>query len=56
MTDHRLAQAHALLQTEQISMKVLAARLGYSHVNHFIAAFRKKFGYPPGSLRKKTRP
>jgi len=34
-------------------MKVLAARLGYSHVNHFIAAFKKKFGYPPGSLRKK---
>ncbi|NTW85245.1 MAG: AraC family transcriptional regulator, partial [Holophagaceae bacterium] len=33
-------------------MKALAANLGYSHVNNFIYAFKKKFGYPPGSVRK----
>jgi len=51
VTDHRLQQAHAAITQSPIAMKVLAARLGYSHVNHFISAFRKKFGYAPGSLR-----
>lgn len=52
VTEHRLAQAHALLLADPIPMKMLATRLGYSHVNHFSAAFKKRFGYPPGSLRK----
>ena len=52
VTEHRLALAHALLLSEPISMKTLATRLGYSHVNHFSAAFKKRFGYPPGSLRR----
>ncbi len=53
VTEHRLIQAHAILMSEPIPMKTLAARLGYSHVNHFSAAFKKRFGYPPGSLRRK---
>ncbi|MFZ4703425.1 MAG: helix-turn-helix domain-containing protein [Candidatus Methylumidiphilus sp.] len=53
ITDHRLAQAHAILLSEPIPLKTLAVRLGYSHVNHFSAAFRNKFGYPPGSLKRK---
>jgi AraC-like DNA-binding protein len=36
-------------------MKVLAERLGYSHVNNFIHAFSKRFGYSPGSLRHRRR-
>jgi AraC-like DNA-binding protein len=52
MNDHRLAQAHAILLFDPIPLKTLALRLGYSHVNHFSAAFKKKFGYPPGSLRR----
>ncbi|WPL19545.1 Regulatory protein PchR [Thiorhodovibrio winogradskyi] len=52
LTDYRLTQAHALLQADPIPLKVLAARLGYSHVNHFITAFKRKFGYTPGSLRR----
>jgi AraC-like DNA-binding protein len=54
VTDHRLEQAHASLLAGATPLKVLAARLGYSHVNHFIAAFKRKFGYPPGSLRKQS--
>jgi AraC-like DNA-binding protein len=50
--EHRLTQAHAILLSEPISMKTLATRLGYSHVNHFSAAFKKRFGYSPGSLRR----
>jgi AraC-like DNA-binding protein len=53
VTDHRLKLAHAAMVTGGTPMKVLAARLGYSHVNHFIAAFKRKFGYSPGSLRKR---
>ena len=53
MTEYRLTQAHASLQTNATPMKILADRLGYSHVNHFITAFKRKFGYPPGSLRKR---
>jgi AraC-like DNA-binding protein len=52
VTEHRLTQAHSILLSEPIAMKALAMRLGYSHVNHFSAAFKKKFGYPPGSLRR----
>ena len=50
--EHRLNEAHAALQNSDIAMKVLANRLGYSHVNHFVNAFSKKFGYSPGSLRR----
>ncbi|MEI7613717.1 MAG: AraC family transcriptional regulator [Betaproteobacteria bacterium] len=51
VTGHRLAQAHAILSSDPVPMKTLAVRLGYSHVNHFSAAFKKRFGYPPGSLK-----
>jgi AraC-like DNA-binding protein len=49
----RIEAAHAAILNSDTPLKILAARLGYSHVNHFNAAFRKKFGYPPGSLRKR---
>ncbi len=50
--DHRLNEAHIALQQSDIAMKLLAARLGYSHVDHFINAFKKKFDCSPGSLRR----
>lgn len=56
VTEHRLAQAHAILLSDPIPMKTLATRLGYSHVNHFSTAFKKRFGYPPGSVRKARKP
>lgn len=52
VAEHRLNDAHAALQDSDIPIKVLAARFGYSHANNFITAFRRKFGYPPGSLRR----
>ncbi len=51
ITDYRLSEAHAALLHSDVPMKVIADRLGYSHVNHFITAFKKKHGYTPGSLR-----
>lgn len=52
ITHHRLQQAHEALLETQVPIKSLATRLGYSHVNHFNRAFKLKFGYPPGTLRR----
>jgi len=52
VTRHRMEQAHSAIQETSIALKILAGRLGYSHVNHFISAFKREFGYPPGQLRK----
>ena len=48
----RLSQAHKALTASDLPMKTIAHKIGYSHVNHFINAFKKKFGVTPGSLRK----
>jgi len=48
----RLEQAHNALQETTTPQKVLAHRLGFSHVNYFITEFKRQFGYTPGSLRK----
>lgn len=55
ITNQRLLEAHAAILNTDVALKTLAFKLGYAHVNHFITAFRKKFGYPPGSLRKKLK-
>lgn len=52
VTGYRLDQAHAAILHSDIPLKKLAEQLGYAHFNHFSAAFKKKFGYPPGALRK----
>lgn len=51
--DQRLQQAHAALLHTDVSIKYVAAQLGYSHVSNFTIAFKRTFGYPPSSLRKK---
>jgi AraC-like DNA-binding protein len=56
ITDHRLNEAHAAIISTDIPLKSVALRLGYTHTNHFLTAFKKKFGYSPGSLRKKAGP
>lgn len=54
ITGLRLDAAHAVLQSSHTPLKVLAARLGYATVSHFSNAFTKKFGYRPGSLRRRV--
>lgn len=53
VSDLRLREAHAAIAHSTVPLKAVAERLGYVHTNHFVRAFSKKFGYPPGSLRKK---
>jgi AraC-like DNA-binding protein len=52
VTKHKLEQAHMAIESGAVPLKIVADRIGYSHVNHFIYAFKKQFGYTPGSLRK----
>ena len=54
ISEVRLQEAHATLANTDVAMKIIAINLGFSHVNHFISAFGRQFGYSPGSLRKKT--
>jgi len=50
--EHRLKLAHQAITSTTTPLKVIANNLGYTHVNHFIAAFSKQFGVTPGKLRK----
>ena len=52
ITEYRFKLAHDTISQTTIPLKLLAQQLGYSHVNHFIHAFRRKFGCAPGSLRR----
>lgn len=51
VVDWRLNAAYIAIRDSDIALKLLANRLGYSHVNHFSRAFRRKFGHSPGQLR-----
>ncbi|MFD2287868.1 helix-turn-helix transcriptional regulator [Pedobacter petrophilus] len=50
VSDHKLNQAKELL-LEGHSIKSVAFQLGYSSVQHFGNAFRKKFAVSPGKLK-----
>ena len=52
LLDYRLETAHRAIAHSNVELKVLSNNLGYSHVNNFAAAFKKKFGYAPGKVRK----
>ena len=50
--NHRLNTAHEAIKNTPVPLKQISTRLGYAHVNHFSAAFKRKFGYSPGKLRR----
>jgi hypothetical protein len=52
LSNQRLDQAYQALSKTNVPMKALAHKIGYSHVNHFITAFKRKFGVTPGSIRQ----
>jgi superfamily I DNA/RNA helicase len=55
LANQRLDQAYQGLLETDIPMKILAHKIGYSHVNHFITAFKNKFGVTPGSIRRQIK-
>lgn len=52
LNDYRMQQAMNQLRTGSSSIKDVADNLGYSSVQHFSNAFRKKFGVSPGKLNR----
>lgn len=51
----RLERAAALLQETELSIKEIAAAVGYHHASSFDRGFEKKFGSAPANYRKKQR-
>ena len=50
--DQRLAKAHSVILETNTPIKIVAADYGYAHVTNFMLAFKKKYGYSAGSLRR----
>jgi AraC-like DNA-binding protein len=48
--DARLEEARRLIQEENLKVKEVYARVGYSSITGFITQFKKVFGYTPGSI------
>ena len=53
VADARLDAAYHAIRDTEVSLKTLAERGGFSHVNHFSAAFARRFGHAPGWLRRR---
>ncbi len=51
LRNYRLEQAYLAIEKGGQPLKVIAHRIGYSHINHFITTFKHKFNRTPGSLR-----
>ncbi len=47
LRNERLAHADLALRSSRASLKEIAFRVGYSHVNNFINAFTQRYGVPP---------
>ncbi|RYE51537.1 MAG: AraC family transcriptional regulator [Sphingobacteriales bacterium] len=53
LLDLKMAEAKTLLTKENtLSLKEIAALVGYKHVNHFSAAFKKKYEMSPAYFKK----
>ena len=52
--NHWLAEARQALLFSNRSISDIAYEAGYVHLSNFTTAFRKRFGYPPSSLRRQT--
>jgi AraC-like DNA-binding protein len=51
--ESRMEKARGLLLSTDMPIKQICVLTGYARMTNFITAFRKKFGYTPGSLRRK---
>jgi AraC-like DNA-binding protein len=51
--NERMRKAEDLVLHSNLLIKEISSQMGYSRITHFIVAYRKYFGYPPGSVRRK---
>ena len=47
-----MEKAKELLMTTELSLKQIAATVGYSNVSSFIRRFKQLYGVTPGSYKK----
>jgi AraC-like DNA-binding protein len=50
--DHRLEYAMQVLSSGEMLVKEVAFKIGYQNPSHFIAAFKKKYGFTPKQYLK----
>jgi AraC-like DNA-binding protein len=53
LQEARMQKARELLLSTNEPLKQICVATGYPRMTNFITAFRKRFGYTPGSLRRK---
>lgn len=51
LNDHRMEYARKMILRQQSSMTEIADELGFSSVQHFSIAFKKKFGVSPSKIK-----
>ena len=51
LRDQRMETAWRLLAQRELSVSEVALRVGYANPSKFAAAFRKRFGFAPSTLR-----
>ncbi|WP_317106716.1 AraC family transcriptional regulator [Chroococcidiopsis sp. SAG 2025] len=54
--DYRMEQARLLLCVNKMRVADVAQTVGYSHLGHFIASFKRKFGITPKECRMGKKP
>ena len=55
LANERLKKAAELLRQTELSIKEIAARIGYHHSSSFDRGFQQKFGASPADFRRKNR-
>jgi AraC-like DNA-binding protein len=53
-SDYKMESAMQLLSSGEMLVKEIAFHIGYQNPSHFIAAFKKKFGFTPKQFLKQT--
>ncbi|PSB48606.1 AraC family transcriptional regulator [Cyanosarcina cf. burmensis CCALA 770] len=54
--DYRMEQARLLLSVNKMRVADVAQTVGYSHLGHFIASFKRKFGITPKECQMGKKP
>lgn len=49
--EERMKRARAFLRDSKLPISEIAASIGYKKLSHFTDLFKKRYGYPPSSLR-----
>jgi AraC-like DNA-binding protein len=52
LRDERLEHARIAIELGGLTLKEIAARVGYSHVTNFTSAFTRRYGSPPRRFRR----